>query len=274
MTQDDATDLESGPKQDQTPDDEDEGSDETSQIRNTRPLVVDMDGTLLRTDMTFANAFKFAGQKPLGLLQVPGWLAQGRNTMKANLAALSLPSFDNLPLNSPCIALIEQARNDGRLVVLASASDTRVVDGVAREIGLFDEWYGSDESVNLKGAEKASFLVGKFGHKGFDYVGDSSADIAVWQVAHTAYTIDADSKLRQAAEGANPNALHLNPAPISILQRYLPLWKAMRPHQWSKNSLIFLPLLAGHFWGFGEIARRNTGFYCIFGACFRDLYRQ
>ena len=211
------------------------------------PLVVDMDGTLIRSDMTVASLFWFAAHRPQDLVQVPLWLRQGRNIMKARLAEADLPPVENLPLNPPCVDLLREARAAGIKTVLASASDARIVEAVAKETGLFDEWYGSDPTTNLKGKNKAAFLTEKFGAKGFDYVGDSTADLSVWRAARRAITIDATPRLRAKAEAANSEIEHLSPSSGALSALIRPILKAMRLHQWAKNLLIFVPLFAGHF---------------------------
>ena len=134
------------------------------------------------------------------------------------------------------------ARAEGRQVALVSAADHRQVTAIAEATGLFDEAYGSAEGTNLKGAEKARFLTQHYGEKGFDYVGDSRADVPVWGAARQAITVGADAGLRRAAEAANSEVTHIAPPE----GRAKAMLRAMRPHQWSKNLLLFLPLLAAH----------------------------
>ena len=206
------------------------------------PLVVDLDGTLCRTDTLHEALFRLAGSAPANLLALPGWLRLGPAEVKARLADRGVIPADELPLDPAVIALVEAARAEGRRTALVSAADHRQVTAVAEATRLFDEAYGSAEGTNLKGAEKARFLTELYGEKGFDYMGDAPTDQAVWAAARRAITVRAGAALRQRAEAANPETHHaLPPEP-----RGPAMIRALRPHQWSKNLLVFLPLLAAH----------------------------
>ena len=206
------------------------------------PLVVDLDGTLCRTDTLHEAVLSLAASDPKALLSLPGWLREGRAGLKARLADRGVLDASALPLNPEVVALVEAARAEGRPTALVSAADHRQVTAVAEATGLFDEAYGSAEETNLKGAEKARFLTAHYGDKGFDYVGDAAADAPVWAAARHAITVGAGAGLRRTAEAANPGAHHIAPPE----GRRAAMLRAMRPHQWSKNLLLFLPLLAAH----------------------------
>lgn len=205
-------------------------------------LVADLDGTLCRTDTLHEAVLTLAATDPLQLFRLPGWAMKGKAELKAELADRGVLDPASLPLNEDVIATLKAAKAEGRRTALVSASDHRQVTAVAEATGLFDEAYGTAEGRNLKGPAKAAFLTDHFGEKGFDYMGDARADLPVWNAANSAITVGAGSGLRRAAEGANPNATHISP-PKGTARAML---KAMRPHQWSKNVLMFLPLIAAH----------------------------
>lgn len=205
-------------------------------------LVVDLDGTLCRTDTMHEAILYLATNQPLDLLKVPGWIARGKTELKAELADRVVLEADDLPLNHEVIGLLEKSRAEGRRTALVSASDHRQVTAVAEATGLFDEAYGTAEGRNLKGATKAAFLTDLYGPRGFDYIGDVKADIPVWQAANAAITVGASPTLKQAAQTVNANTTHIS-QPNGQARAIL---KALRPHQWAKNMLLFLPLLAAH----------------------------
>ena len=205
-------------------------------------LVVDLDGTLCRTDTLHEALLRLVAMDPAKLFRLPGWLAEGRAGLKAHLADLGVVDPEELPLNEAVLETLRTAREAGRRTALVSAADHRQVTAVAEATGLFDEAYGSAGGRNLKGAEKAAFLTQHYGPKMFDYIGDSKADLPVWESARQAITVQASPALRQAATGANANIAHIDPP----ARRGKAMLKALRPHQWSKNVLLFLPMLAGH----------------------------
>jgi 4-hydroxybenzoate polyprenyltransferase len=137
---------------------------------------------------------------------------------------------------------VRAARAAGRRTVLVTAAAQRQAEAVAEATGLFDEVFGSAGGRNLKGEVKAAFLAERYGAGGFDYIGDSRADLPVWAQARRAITVNAGPGLRRAAATANGEVEHLDPPGT----RGRAMLRAMRPHQWSKNMLLFLPLLASH----------------------------
>lgn len=205
-------------------------------------LVVDLDGTLSRTDTLHEALLALVTGAPGKLLQLPGWLGKGKAALKAELADIGVIDPAELPLNEAVLESLRVAREAGRRTALVSAADHRQVTAVAEAVGLFDEAYGTAEGRNLKGAEKAAFLTAHYGDGKFDYIGDSRADLPVWAAARQAITVEASPGLRQAAEGVNPNTRHISPPQ----GRARAMLKAMRPHQWAKNALLLLPMLAGH----------------------------
>ncbi len=207
-------------------------------------LVVDLDHTLIRTDLLVESglsALALAPRSALGALAAAP--VAGRAATKARLAGLARIDVAGLPYDDAVLARIAQARGAGERVALVSAADGRLVAAVAAHLGLFDEAHGSDGTLNLKGAAKAAFLVARYGAGGFAYIGDATADLAVWAAAGHAITVGAGPGLRRAVDGLRPGAEHLAPRDGPA---FGPLLRAMRPHQWLKNTLVVLPVLAAH----------------------------
>lgn len=206
------------------------------------PLAVDLDGTLCRTDTLHEALLSHISHRPAALLSLPGWVVGGAAACKARIAERALVSGDAVPLNEMVLDRVRAARTQGRPVLLISAADQRQAEAIGVHLGLFDEVIGTRDGRNLKGQAKADYLVERFGRGGFDYIGDASADLPVWAAARRAITVGSGSRLRRAVEGVNAKVEHLDPPS----GRAGALLRAMRPHQWSKNVLLFLPVLAAH----------------------------
>ncbi|MFM7630279.1 MAG: haloacid dehalogenase-like hydrolase [Alphaproteobacteria bacterium] len=158
-----------------------------------RPLVVDMDGTLIGHDVTVALAFAATGTWPHRLFRLLRlWYTQGGGTAKDSLVSSVTLSPERLTYHAGVVALCQQARAEGRTVVLATASPQVLAQRVADYVGCFDLVLGSDATVNLKSGAKAQALVYRYGPQGFDYAGNSMQDLAVWKQAHTAYLVHPD----------------------------------------------------------------------------------
>jgi 4-hydroxybenzoate polyprenyltransferase/phosphoserine phosphatase len=212
-------------------------------------LAVDLDGTLCRTDTLHEALFATLTAHPAALPGMVSKLSEGKAAFKAKVVETTVLPASGLPMNAKVIEVIEAARADGREVVLVTASDKAQAEAIATELGLFDRVIATGmeevEGVNLGGSAKADYLEKIFGPKGFDYIGNDFVDVPVWAKAARALTVGASEKLNRAAQEVNANVVHLDP-PQSGTDRALTALRAMRPHQWSKNLLIFLPMFAAH----------------------------
>lgn len=205
-------------------------------------LVVDLDGSLLRTDMLFETAWLALSRRWTNVLPMLGSLCRGRAALKRFLEQAAPVDVATLPYNDKVIAYVAEWRQQGGRTALVSASDQGIVTRIADHLGLFDEAIGSDGQENLKGEAKAARLRASYGEKGYAYIGDSKADLAVWRSAAEAITVGLPPRLAARAERSAETVLHLTPRE----GRLRPLLRAMRPHQWLKNVLVVLPLLAAH----------------------------
>lgn len=200
------------------------------------PLVCDLDGTLTRTDTTFELLLLFLRANPFtGWCQVLNWLRQGRSALKTNLYKAVGELFDAAYLPY-CRALIESpVYQTAEHRALVSGAARPLVEKVARELGGFGMYSGTTPDVNLTSKAKASHLSAIY-PQGFDYVGNSSDDIAVWAKARRAYAVNAPSKVIAKAKTQGID-LHII---VPRIPQIKPLLKAMRLHQWVKNTLIFV----------------------------------
>jgi 4-hydroxybenzoate polyprenyltransferase/phosphoserine phosphatase len=208
-----------------------------------RPLVVDLDGTLIRTDMLVESASQFLIEQPLAFFKPLLWLMRGKTVLKTELAERVQLDVTALPYNVDLLDWLRAEKLSGRRLVLATASHRVLAEQVAQYLGLFDEVLATEGTTNLKSTAKAQALVVRFGEGGFDYVGNDWPDLNVWASAHTAHVVDAPSALlRRAQEQGRVGQVFDSGMP--------PAWKAMlkamRLHQWMKNMLVFVPLMAAH----------------------------
>ncbi|HSN34419.1 MAG TPA: UbiA family prenyltransferase [Ideonella sp.] len=204
------------------------------------PLVVDLDGTLVRTDSLLESLFVQAKARPLSLLALPRALLGGRAALKGLLAANAMPDIETLPYHRALLRWLGEQKRGGRRLVLATGADERVARRVAERLGLFDAVFASDGRRNLTGEEKRRRLVEAFGERGFDYAGNSARDLPVWRSARRAVLVGSDGPLaaRLRAHGEVEAVFGDGHARPGV---YL---HAMRWHHWLKNLLVFVPLLA------------------------------
>src|ERR1039457_5895359 len=162
---------------------------------NLIPLCVDLDGTLIKTDLLWESLARLLRRNPFQLLLVLFWWTRGRAFLKRQLVRRVTIDPAALPYHEPFLAFLREKKATGRKLVLVTASDRDMALPVANHVGLFDEVLGSDGKTNLRGANKLKVLIAKFGERGFDYAGNSSADLAVWRGAREAIIVNASRAL-------------------------------------------------------------------------------
>ncbi len=222
-------------------------------------LVVDLDGTLLRSDMlheSFWSAFGRDWRSPFLSMAA---LTNGRASLKRHLAVASTVEAATLPYDLKVITFVHEWRASGGKTALVTASDRDFAEAIAGHLGIFDEVHGSDGKLNLKGDRKGQFLEERFGSKGFTYMGDAMADLPVWKRAAKAITVNASATLRREAELVCDSVEHL----VTDRKSVKPYIKALRPHQWLKNLLVFLPMLAAHHFNSQTFLLSLLAFVCF-----------
>jgi apolipoprotein N-acyltransferase len=190
---------------------------------NQIPLVVDLDGTLLKTDLMWESLARLLRRNPLQIFPVLFWWTRGRAFLKQQLARRVKIDPATLPFNERFLAWLREQKKSGRKIILATASDLQMVLPVARHVGIFDEVLASDGQTNLRSDHKLKALVAKFGERGFDYAGNSAADFAVWRGAREAIVVNASRSVRkQAAACAKPGPAFIeNYSPFSTATGFL-----------------------------------------------------
>jgi 4-hydroxybenzoate polyprenyltransferase/phosphoserine phosphatase len=226
-----------------------------------RVIVVDLDRTLVRSDTLHEQVVRMIFKHPSLLLGLAGALLKGRVAFKRYCADHIELDPATLHACDEVLGFVRAEKAAGSYLVLCSAADIRVANALARHVGLFDEVMATASSTNLKGAAKAEVLVKRF-PQGFIYAGDHEADLAIWSKADGIVLVGVSSKVGQAARTlGKPILADLRPRenkPGSQLRTWA---KALRVHHWSKNILMFVPLILAHQWlDFGLVARTCIGF--------------
>lgn len=205
-------------------------------------LFVDLDGTLVATDVLWEAFMRALKAEPWVVFAMPLWLLRGRAALKRALSERASVEPDSLPYRPEVIEYIKQRRDNGCRVVLATASDRVWADRVAAHLELFDDVIASDGERNLKGAHKLAAIetycaeheLGAWG-----YVGDASADVPIWSKADEIVMVEPSAGLLSRVRASK------EPARVFGKRkgRIQAVAKAMRVHQWVKNVLLFVPLL-------------------------------
>ena len=233
-----------------------------------RALCVDLDGTLITTDATGESIVAYIKLHPFrACIELPCWLIQGRGVLKRRLAERVSPDPALFPYRESVLEYIRQQKQEKRRIVLATASDQSIAQAVADHVGLFDDTIGSSQDRNTKGRMKITAIEQLLGNQPYDYIGDSRADLPLWQATGKAIMVNPSHRTQQAAQR------HVNQVETLVPHRsaWASIGSAMRPHQWVKNLLLAVPLLAGHQINPGNIARVMAAMIA-FSLCASAIY--
>ena len=230
-----------------------------------RPLIVDLDGTLVNTDLLHESTLKLFRERPLKALLLPLQLRSGKSQLKQYLAESTRLMPETLPYNEPFLHWLRSERDQGRSLILCTASNIIFAEKIAEFLGIFDEVIASDNHRNLKGKNKALALCERFGEGNFDYAGDSFADLPVWRCAEASILVNASNNLQRVATD-DCNIIKVFEQPRLNLVEWS---RAIRVQQWLKNLLLFAPVLAAHRFAETEsLALLMLAFFSFFARSF------
>lgn len=232
------------------------------------PLCVDLDGTLLRSDLLHESFLLLVRNDFWTALLVPIWLFGGKAYLKRRIAECVSLDAASLPYRQELIDWLHEQKRDGRRLILATASDQLIADQVAAHLGCFEDVHGSDGALNLSGDVKRDLLVQKYGARGFDYIGNSKTDLPIWKECREAVVAGASEKVAGTARGLGTVRKEFPKAQASIA----PWLRALRMHQWVKNTLVFVPLITSHHISDMRLMAKDAIAFAALSLCASSIY--
>ena len=234
-------------------------------------LCVDLDGTLVKSDTLVDSVLVIARQRPAELLRIPGWLAKGKASFKRSVTGAVQLDVEHLPYNRPLLDWLRVQHSEGRAIYLATAADAGLAERVAAYLGIFAGVLASDGSTNLAGGNKLAAFRSRFA-EGFCYIGNAKPDVELLAACESPMVANPDRALRAGMRGKGTVPVATFEDGGSGLKGSVKSWlKAVRLHQWAKNTLIFVPLLLAHTWNAATITAASVAFLS-FGMCASATY--
>lgn len=247
---------------------ENPGLSSASENNTTRPLCVDLDGSLVKSDTLVDSLLLLVRAQPLQAALAPLWLRGGKAAFKAKVASRVALDVDHLPWNRRVLEYLSVQHAMGRKLYLATGADAGIARRIADHLGLFEEVLASNGKKNHTGNHKLASLQERFSGQGFDYIGNASADGPVLAQCGEAMVANPTRSLRALMRSGK----------ISVTRRFddraavgRSLLRAIRLHQWAKNVLIFVPLLLAHIFRLPLILNTMLAFGC-FSLCASATY--
>lgn len=208
------------------------------------PLVVDLDGTLSKTDTLHEGIVSVLFKKPKKFFGLICSLFKGKTIFKEYVTQTVTQNAESFCYRYNFIDYLKKEKRHGREVHLVTASNQKIADSIENHLGLFDSVKGSDNKENLKGVNKLEWLKRRF-PAGFIYAGDHKVDIPIWNESKGAILVGEGTRFSKEIEDTIPHIVFEDPK-INLLKTWL---KQLRIHQWAKNILIFIPLFLAHIAG-------------------------
>ncbi len=232
------------------------------------PLCVDLDGTLVKSDTLVDSVLALVRQNPRALLSIPGWLAQGKAAFKQQVTAAVTLDVVHLPYNQELFAYLFAEHAAGRPIYLATAADGALAERIAAHHPIFSGVLASDGAHNLAGGNKLAAFRARFGEE-FSYIGNASPDLPILTVCREPMTANPTAGLRAGLRAAGVTPVRTFVDGAAPAKAWL---KAIRLHQWAKNTLIFLPLLLAHAWHSAAADGSAVLAFLSFGFCASATY--
>jgi 4-hydroxybenzoate polyprenyltransferase len=238
-----------------------------------RPLVVDLDGTLIHTDLLLEAILLLFRKNPFYIFLCLIWILKGRAYLKSKVFQKIHIPYELLPFNHNLIEFLKSEHDTGRKLILATASPSTAAAEIVRIHSFFDEVFGSNEAINLKGHKKRLLLDQHFGKGNYDYIGNSNSDLKIFESAHFTYLVNPSKALENRTRKIS-DLKHVWKTESSMWN----IFRSIRVYQWVKNLLIFVPLVTSHtFNSLNHISNALIGFiaFCLLasaGYIINDLF--
>lgn len=231
------------------------------------PICVDLDGTLVKSDTLLDTVLVLARQHPADVIRIPGWIAQGKAAFKRHLTERVKLDVEHLPYNRTLLEWLRVQHGAGHALYLATAADRELAERVAAHVGIFRGVLGSDGKTNLAGQNKLAAFREQFGDD-FCYIGNAPPDAPLLGACRAPMVANPFGSLTRLLrkQGTTPAEVFEDRPPA--LSSWL---KAVRLHQWAKNTLILVPLLLAHAWALPTLAAAAIAFLS-FGLCASATY--
>jgi len=231
------------------------------------PLYVDVDGTLIRTDLLVESTLQLLKRQPATLLLLPLWMLKGKAELKRQVADRVAIDPAQLPYDEELLSYL-RAQSEHRPVHLASASDERLVTAIGTHLGFVTDVLGTRDGRNLKGETKARAIAEHAGSVPFAYAGNARADLDVWRVADEAIVVNAAPGTESSARAVS-RVVQVFPGPKAGWPSFV---RMIRLHQWLKNLLVFVPLLVSSRFTDPIAVQAAIATFLAFGLCASGTY--
>ena len=163
-----------------------------------RILFVDLDGTLIKEDLSnlaFINCLK---KNPLKLIfYLFLYIIKGKPYLKEQISKNFVVPLNKLVFNKSALEYVKEVKNRHRVVYLISGSHQILVDQINQYLKIFFESFGTSDNFNMVGKNKVKFINEKLNIIKFDYFGNSTKDLPIWEYCEKIIYTNPTDKLKK-----------------------------------------------------------------------------
>lgn len=242
--------------------------EDTAPAHNLRPLCVDLDGTLVKSDTFVDSVLLLVRKNPLIFIQILYWVLLGKAIAKQEVSSRAALDATHLPFSPSVVAYLKSQKAENRRIYLTTGADRELASRIASHLGFFDGVLASDGVTNLIGRQKYENLRHRFGDTGYDYIGNAHHDLPLLKHADTAIVANGSHILKVKMLLKRVRVSGQFDDRVGFARATL---KALRPHQWAKNLLVLIPLALAHTLTAQQALSAAIAFFCI-SACASSTY--
>ena len=215
-------------------------------MKEEKCLFVDLDGTLIKSDLLFECLVPIIKNYFYALFLAPFWLLKGKAYLKDKFSDLVSINPEILPYNNNVLEYIRKEKENGSKIILATASNIKLAKSISDYLGIFDDVIASSKEENLKGKNKLNkiklYIENNNTNKEFSYIGDSEADVKIFNETNIPIVVG-NKNVFNKIKSKNDKTTFVDGENDFSLKKF---FKMIRTYQWVKNFLIFLPLILAH----------------------------
>src|SRR6185437_5752954 len=117
-----------------------------------RPLCVDLDGTLVKSDTLVDSLLILLRKRPLLFVRAMLQITHGKAAVKEFVAQAITLDVVGLPYNRKLLRYLEEEHSNGRPLYLVTGADAHLAIRVAEHLRIFAGVLASDGETNLTGS--------------------------------------------------------------------------------------------------------------------------
>lgn len=164
-------------------------------------LYVDLDGSLINTDILYESVLLLLKKNLLYFFILPIWLLKGKSQLKHRVSVIVDINPKTLPYNELFLSYLKEQSQQGRKLILATASAEKYAQAIADHLGIFNQVIASNREQNISGKNKLAKI--KNISNNFAYAGNAKIDMIIFSESKESIIVSPTNSLKRRMAGLN-----------------------------------------------------------------------